>query len=54
MSEAATTGDAIEQGVSLASGVYLTTMGARIEGEISLTEYVAAVERCQALGNACA
>jgi len=54
MSEAATTGDAIEQGVALASGVYLTTMGARIEGEISLTEYVAAVERCQALGNACA
>mgnify|MGYP003152705946 CR=1 FL=1 len=54
MSNEVTTGDAIEQGVELASGIYLTTLGARIEGDVSLDEYVAAVERCQGLGNACA
>ena len=46
------TAEAVERGVSLAEGVYLTTTGARIEGDLTLENYIAAVERCELLGNA--
>jgi hypothetical protein len=45
-------GEAVGRGVELADGVHLTTAGARITGELTLDNYVAAVERCELLGNA--
>ena len=46
-------GEAVGRGVELAEGVHLTTAGARIDGELTLESYLAAVERCTLLGNAC-
>jgi len=50
--DGALVGEAVGRGVELADGVYLTTAGARIEGALTLENYIAAVERCELLGNA--
>ena len=42
----------LERGVPLATGIYLTPLGARIEGTPSLDDFIESVQRCQTLANA--